>query len=67
MTTKLLRIAELARTKKQMQFTSLAHMLNEETLKQCHQELPAGKATGVLGVTKEQYQENLEENKILQT
>ena len=62
MKTKLLRIAELARTEKQMQFTSLAHMLNEETLKQCHQELPAGKATGVLGVTKEQYHENLEEN-----
>ena len=59
---KLLRIAELARTKQQMQFTSLAHMLNEETLTQCHQELPAGKATGVLGVTKEQYHENLDEN-----
>ena len=62
MKTKLLRIAELAKTEKQMQFTSLAHLLNEETLKQCHQELPTGKATGVLGVTKEQYQENLEEN-----
>lgn len=62
METKLTRIAELAKTDKAMVFTSLAHLLNEKHLKQCHHELPAGKATGVNGITKEAYEMNLDEN-----
>jgi RNA-directed DNA polymerase len=62
METKLLRIAELAKSKPKMKFTSLTHLLNEQTLTQCHQELPNKKATGVNGTTKEQYSENMEEN-----
>lgn len=62
METKLLRIAELAKSDPKMKFTSLAHLLNEQSLVQCHQELPNKKATGVKGTTKEQYDENLEEN-----
>ena len=62
METKLTRIAELAKTNRDMVFTSLAHLLNEKHLKQCHHELPSGKATGVKGVTKETYGMNLEEN-----
>ncbi|MEH7549723.1 MULTISPECIES: group II intron reverse transcriptase/maturase [Bacillaceae] len=62
METKLLRIAELAKSDSKMKFTSLAHLLNEQSLAQCHQELPTKKATGVNGTTKEQYSENLKEN-----
>lgn len=62
METKLLRIAELAKANPNMKFTSLAHLLNEETLRQCHYELPNKKATGINGTTKEDYQMNLEEN-----
>lgn len=62
METKLMRIAELAKSQPDLKFTSLAHLLNEESLKQCHRELAANKATGVTGVTKEEYSENLEEN-----
>jgi RNA-directed DNA polymerase len=62
METKLTRIAELAKTNHDMVFTSLAHQLNEDNLKQCHYELPSGKATGVTGVTKEEYGRELDEN-----
>ncbi|WP_338452482.1 hypothetical protein R4Z09_11705 [Niallia oryzisoli] len=62
METKLLRIAEFAKSDPKMKFTSLAHLLNEQSLIQCHHELPNKKATGVNGTTKEQYSENLKEN-----
>ncbi|MED4229119.1 reverse transcriptase domain-containing protein [Neobacillus cucumis] len=62
METKLTRITELAKTNHDMAFTSLAHLLNKDNLKQCHHELPSGKATGVNGVTKEEYESELEEN-----
>ncbi|MDQ0231635.1 group II intron reverse transcriptase/maturase, partial [Metabacillus malikii] len=62
METKLKRIAELAKLNPNMVFTSLAHLLNEEHLKQCHHELPSGKATGAKGVTKEEYGQKLDEN-----
>lgn len=62
METKLLRIAELAKSHPKMQFTSLAHLLNEENLTKCHHELPSKKATGVKGITKEMYEEQLAEN-----
>ncbi|WP_082197251.1 group II intron reverse transcriptase/maturase [Bacillus sp. FJAT-27916] len=38
------------------------HLLNVQSLIQCHHELPNNKATGVNGTTKEQYAESLEEN-----
>ena len=62
METKLLRIAELAKSDPKMKFTSLAHLLNKQALVQSHFELPNKKATGINGTTKEQYSENLEEN-----
>ncbi|MED1866045.1 group II intron reverse transcriptase/maturase [Fictibacillus nanhaiensis] len=62
METKLLRIAEIAKSDPKMKFTSLAHLLNKQTLSQCHHELSNRKATGINGTTKEQYGENLEEN-----
>nr|WP_281391283.1 reverse transcriptase domain-containing protein [Alkalicella caledoniensis] len=36
--------------------------MNEETLKQCHHELPNNKAAGVNRTTKEEYEEQLNEN-----
>ncbi|WP_438313184.1 reverse transcriptase domain-containing protein [Sporosarcina sp. FA9] len=62
METKLIRIAELAKEQPDMKFTSLIHLLNEENLKRCHHELPAGKATGIKRITKEAYGENLDDN-----
>jgi RNA-directed DNA polymerase len=62
METKLARIAEIAKTKPTERFTSLAHMLDKQMLWDCHLELPAGKATGIDRVTKEKYEEHLEEN-----
>lgn len=62
METQLTRIAELAKANHDMAFTSLAHLLNEDNLKQCHHELPSGKSTGVKGVTKEDYGKDLDEN-----
>ena len=55
METELLRIAELAKYDSKMKFTSLAHLLNEQSLTQCHYQLPNKKASGVKGTTKEQY------------
>ncbi|WP_456275304.1 group II intron reverse transcriptase/maturase [Bacillus sp. AK128] len=62
METKLDRIAELARTNHDMKFTTLAHLLTEDNLKQCHHELKSGKATGINGVTKEKYGDKLDDN-----
>lgn len=61
MQTKLTRIAELAKQDRKLRFTSLAHLLDQQTLKECHQKLPRDKATGVDGTTKAEYEENLEE------
>ncbi|WP_241657772.1 reverse transcriptase domain-containing protein [Anaerobacillus alkaliphilus] len=62
METKLIRIAELAKEDPQLKFTSLAHLLDHEFLKSCHQELPSNKATGTNGTTKEDYSEKVDEN-----
>lgn len=62
METKLTRIAELAKLNPDLVFTSLAHLLDEDFLKQCHHELPSGKATGINNVTKEKYGEELDKN-----
>ncbi|GAB6172390.1 hypothetical protein JCM15765_18680 [Paradesulfitobacterium aromaticivorans] len=45
-----------------LKFTSLAHLINADLLRTCHLEMDGKKATGVDGVTKEAYAENLEEN-----
>jgi len=62
MDTALTRIAEVAREKPKERFTSLAHLLNKQSLWDCHLELPADKAAGVDGMTKQQYETNLEAN-----
>ncbi|WP_257352387.1 reverse transcriptase domain-containing protein, partial [Pseudalkalibacillus decolorationis] len=62
MTTKLGRIAERAKENPKMKFTSLAHLLDEESLKRCHFELAGNKATGVDQVTKAEYAQDREQN-----
>lgn len=62
METKLKRIAEVAKTKPNEKFTSLIHLINKESLIQCHNQMNTKKAPGVDEVTKEMYDCNLLEN-----
>lgn len=62
METKLTRIAEVAKTQPTEKFTSLAHLINKETIKECHKEMSTKKAAGIDQMTKEEYELNLEGN-----
>lgn len=62
METKLRRIAEIAKAKPKERFTSLIHLINAETLVECHKEMKAKTSPGVDEVTKEIYEANLIEN-----
>lgn len=62
MTTKLARIAELSAQNPTMVFTSIAHMIDTELLRECHAKMDGDKAVGIDGTTKEDYDRNLEEN-----
>jgi retron-type reverse transcriptase len=62
MLTKLLRIAEVAKKKPMEKFTSLAHLINEPMLEFCHYQLSGNKALGVDGVTKVEYEAELQDN-----
>ncbi len=60
--TKLAGIAEVAKRRPNEKFTALAHLINVDMLRLCHIEMDGKKATGIDEVTKETYNENLEEN-----
>jgi len=63
MGTDLKRISEKARREPELVFTSLYHHISDvDNLRACYGALEAGKATGVDGVTKSEYGENLEAN-----
>lgn len=62
METKLTRIAQVAKEKPNARFTSLAHLINVEQLKECHRRLNPRKVPGVDEITKEEYELNLEAN-----
>jgi retron-type reverse transcriptase len=62
METKLDRIREMSDKDPRMVFTSLYHMINEDLLRKCHQEIDGKKATGVDHVTKAEYEANLDES-----
>ena len=63
MATDLTRIGEKARKESGLVFTSLYHHIYDvDNLRACYDTLDAKKATGVDGVTKEEYGINLEEN-----
>ncbi|EFK07016.1 group II intron-encoded protein LtrA domain protein [delta proteobacterium NaphS2] len=60
--TKLQRIAEKARKEDECRLTSLFHLMNEEMLRECFQELRKDAASGIDKVTKKEYGEKLGEN-----
>lgn len=60
--TKLLRIAETARKDPNCKFTSLFHLMDTELLRGCYERLRKDAASGIDGVTKEEYGRNLETN-----
>jgi RNA-directed DNA polymerase len=62
MSTELDRIAELAREKKEMQFTSIAHLLTVGALERAWSSLRKDASAGVDGVTYEEYGGQLREN-----
>jgi RNA-directed DNA polymerase len=62
MGTKLEEIAKVAKERPKEVFTSLAHLINEESIIVSHKEMEKGKAAGVDSITKEEYAENLEQN-----
>ena len=63
MSTNLERIGEKARSDRRLVFTSLYHHVTDvDNLRACYEALPADRAVGVDGVTKEHYGEHLEEN-----
>jgi RNA-directed DNA polymerase len=55
-------LAERARREPQCQFTSLAHLLDEGFLADCYHRLGKDRASGVDGVTWQEYGEHLTEN-----
>ena len=62
METKLARIMKISKERPKEVFTSIYHYMNKELLMLCHKELDGKKATGLDGMTKAEYEENLEEN-----
>ena len=60
--TKLLCIAEKARTESGFKFTSLFHLMDKELLRGCFTRLRKNAVAGIDEVTKEMYAENLEAN-----
>jgi group II intron reverse transcriptase/maturase len=60
--TKLALISEWAQKDPKLQFTSLAHLLNEGFLKECYYDLGRDRACGIDGVSWKEYGENLDEN-----
>lgn len=62
METQLASIAHVAKTQPKAKFTSLAHLINEKTLETCHREMSGRKAPGIDGVTKADYDKELEKN-----
>lgn len=62
METKLARISQMSAENPDLVFTSLYHLINCEMLRDCHNKMDGTKAVGVDGITKEEYEKNLEDN-----
>lgn len=60
--TKLFSLSSRARENPQLKFTSLAHLITVDFLRECFWQLKRNKAPGVDGVRVKKYGENLEEN-----
>lgn len=62
METKLARISQMSAENPDIVFTSLYHFINCEMLRDCHNKMDGSKAVGIDGITKEDYEMNLDEN-----
>ena len=65
MVTSLARISQLSsenRNNPEFRFISLVHHINKQMLLECHASMDGDKAVGIDGVTKEDYDKNLDEN-----
>ena len=62
METKLARISQMSAENPDLVFTSLYHLINCGMLRDCHNKMDGTKAVGVDGITKEEYEKNLEDN-----
>ena len=62
MSTKLNRLSEIARQDPRVKFTSLAHLLDAECLKESYRELNRNAASGIDRVSYVEYGKNLDEN-----
>ena len=62
MATKLERISELSKQHPEMKFNSIGHLINIEMLKECHYKMDGRKAVGIDGISKEEYNSNLDNN-----
>ena len=65
METTLARISQLSsenRNNPEFRFISLAHLIDKQMLKECHASMDGGKAVGIDGISKEDYEQNLNEN-----
>lgn len=62
MTTKLARISELSKENPDMKFNSIGHLINFDMLKVCHNKMDGRKAVGIDGISKADYDRNLDEN-----
>jgi RNA-directed DNA polymerase len=60
--TKLERIRWLSGKDSKKEYRNLMHLFNEDSLRECFNELDGKKAVGADGIDKEKYRENLEEN-----
>ncbi len=60
--TKLALISERARKEPDVQFISLAHLLNADFLRGCYYELGRDRASGIDGVSWQEYGKQLDEN-----
>ncbi|MGK5089350.1 group II intron reverse transcriptase/maturase [Bdellovibrionota bacterium FG-2] len=60
--TKLDRVEQRSRQDRKATFNNLGHLLDLEMLGRCHHALDGAKAVGIDGVTKEDYEENLDQN-----
>jgi group II intron reverse transcriptase/maturase len=58
----LARLAEMARRDRDVAFTSIAHLIDIDMLRESHRRLRKDASAGVDGVTWERYDQNLEEN-----
>ncbi|HSQ54978.1 MAG TPA: group II intron reverse transcriptase/maturase [Gemmata sp.] len=59
---KLMRVAERAKREPETRILSLAHLVDEDLMKEAYRRIRKDAAVGVDGVTKEQYGEQLEDN-----